>query len=342
MTASVALQYVGLLTDHCERNALPAERLFSAAGLDPAVLADREARLPYAGFQALLATAAHALDDPDLGLHVGQHALPGYYGPYGYTLITSRTPRELLACTMRYSSLVSDACRVEIVERDDELVRYWRSNLPGNASVGRLPEQLNACAWLTMARWVTASPELRPRWVAFRHSVPESAAEYEAIFRCPLRFDAPETALSFDLGHLDKPLPQADPQMRRMMEAMCRRLEHKLGTTIVPGWLSACRRAIVDGLGAGTPRLEPIAAAIDCAPAELRQRLADRGTSFRDLVDELRRDLTLDYLPDLSLSLVDVAYLTGFSEQSAFQRAFKRWTGQTPRRYREGMVSGAR
>ncbi len=337
--ATVAVHYVRLLTDYCERQGLPAAGLFRDQGLEPALLDERDARLPYAEFQALLERAATRLKDPCLGLHVGAQAQPGYYGPYGFTLMTCRSAQELLVRSVRYSFLVCDAYRIEVVRKAQEGIRYWRSNLPGGAAHGRLHEQLNAAAWLTMARWVTAQPRLSLRWISFRHSVPDDVREYEAMFRCPLRFGAQETSLGFDLSHLDLPLTQADPEVSRMMEAVCQRLEQRLGSSLEPPWFAACRQAIVDALGSGEPEPAKVAATAGLGLAELRQRLAARRTSFRKLVGELQRELALSYLQDPSLSLIDIACLTGFSEQSAFQRAFKRWTGRTPGEYRRQGIS---
>ena len=324
------MHYVRLVTDYGDRRSLPAARLFAEAGLDTRLLDQREARLPYRGFEQLLERAAAALDDPVLGLHVGASAQPGYYGPYGFTLTTCGTAREVLARSTRYSALVSDAYRVEFAEQGDELIRYWRSNLSGGARPRRLHEQLNSAAWLTMARWVSGQPELNPNWIAFCHVRPADVSEYEALFRCPLRFGAAVTTFSMDRRLLDRPLPQADPRVQRMMEAVCQRLEQQFGTAIEPAWLAACRKAVVAALGRSEPKLETIAAAAGLSAGALQQRLAERKTNFRELVDGIRRDLALSYLQDPSLSLIDIACLLGFSEQSAFQRAFKRWTGATP------------
>jgi AraC-like DNA-binding protein len=342
MSATVAMHYVRLVTDYCGRHGVPSVRLLAPLGRDVAMLEDREARLPYAEFHALLEEASRILSDANLGLHVGVSAQPGYYGPYGFTLMTCRTTRDLLARSVRYSALVSDAYRIEVEQRTDEVIRYWKSNLPDPTLPGRLHEQLNLAAWITMARWVTALPDLAPRWIACRHRpAPDDERAYESVLRCRVMFGAPDTAVGFDPRQLDLPLSQADREVQRMMEAVCLRIEQRLGTTVEPPWMAACRAEIVTSLANGEPVPEDIAAATELTVVELKQRLAARGTSLRELIGNVRRELAMSYVHDPSLTFIDIACMLGFSEQSAFQRAFKRWTGQTPGEYRRRLSGGS-
>lgn len=331
--ASVTVHFVRLLTDYCEQRDISARRLFAAVGLDVAVLEQADARLPFTSFARMCDDAAAQLGDGFLGLHLGQAIRPGHFGPHGFTLISCSTVREQLERSLRYSGLVFDACRNEFEERGDEVIRHWRSRLPGGASPGRLQDELNMAAWITLARWFTAVPDARPNWIAFRHPRPHDTREYEALFRCPLRFAADDTAVAFDRRYAELPLAQADPEIRAMMDALCERSLQRLEDG-QPAWLVDCRRALVASFADGEPVLAAVAARIGLTPRALRYRLEQRGASFRALVESVRQELAHSYLADPSLSLVGIAYLLGFSDQSAFQRSFKRWTGSTPGDYR--------
>ena len=336
--ASVAAHLVRLLTDHAARQGLPAGALLSAAGLSRFALDDNEARLPFTDFQRLCDEAARLLHDPCLGLHAGAGVRPGHLGSHGFALMSCTTVRELMQRSLRYSSLVIDACRNEFTVRDGLCIRYWRSNLPGAAPAGRIQDELNMALWISLARWVSDQPALSPAWVSFQHAEPADPDEYQRLFRCPLHFGAPDTAIAFPATLLDLPLPQANPAVRQMLDALCERLLLQLASKNEPDWLAACRQAIVQAFTQGVPEPAAIAGSVGMTEDELRQKLGERLLSFRALVDELRRQLALGYIQDASLNLVDIAFLLGFSEQSAFQRAFKRWTATTPGEYRRQLV----
>ena len=142
-------------------------------------------------------------------------------------------------------------------------------------------------------------------------------------------FPAPETAIAFSVTGTDKPLPTSNPQLVAMMEDVCARLLEEPGDSLEPAWLSIARAAVLESFKLGMPELSRIAGAAGMTEDELRKQLNRRGLSFRSFVDNLRHGLAMGYVRDPTLTLVDIAFLLGFSEQSAFQRAFKRWTGKT-------------
>jgi len=131
---------------------------------------------------------------------------------------------------------------------------------------------------------------------------------------------------------LRKPLAQADPGLRvRMEERAARLAEERSAPDLL---VTRVRELVARGIRDALPDLEAAAASLELSPAALKRRLAERGTSYSKIVDDTRRQLALGYIADATLTLVDVAYLCGFSEQSAFNRAFKRWTGVPPGEYR--------
>ncbi|WP_374442616.1 helix-turn-helix domain-containing protein [Pseudomonas panipatensis] len=112
----------------------------------------------------------------------------------------------------------------------------------------------------------------------------------------------------------------------------------ELGDVLEPTWLSIARRTVFESFCHGVPDIKVVAAATGFSEAKLKDRLAERGLSFRGFIDDLRRALAVGYMGNHGFSLVDVAYLLGFSEQSSFQRAFNRWTGKTPGDYRRSLL----
>jgi AraC-like DNA-binding protein len=188
---------------------------------------------------------------------------------------------------------------------------------------------------VTFSRWATNREDLNPLWVSFKHAKPADVRCYEGLFRCELRFGSNETAIGANAELAELRLPQANPQVRLLMEDLCNDLVKQLGNALEPGWLASARRSTILAIQQGVPSSDEIAKAIGLHPEQFKLLLASRGLSFRALLDDLRHALALRHMQDSSLSLVDIAYLLGFSEQSSFQRAFKRWSGFTPGDYRK-------
>lgn len=246
---------------------------------------------------------------------------------------------ELMEQTARYSVLTMDAGHNVFELRRNEYIRYRRSNLPDGASLGWLQEDLQNASGITLARWFGSREDFNPNWVSFRHGKPNNLAEYEKLFRCPMHFNASETAMSFDPEYVRLPLPHVDPQLNRVRDDLCSPLLTQLGDAVEPAWLSIARRTALESFRHGVPDIKIVAAATGLAEAQLNERLAERGLSFRGFIDDLRQAMAVGYMRNHGFTLVDVAYLLGFSEQGSFQRAFKRWIGKTPGDYRRNLDS---
>lgn len=335
---SIATWYVRLLTDFSEECGVPASRLFENRSIDPAVLDDPDARISCHDFLEMCRFFQSLHPTPHLGLQLGQRMQHRYLGAYGFVLMSCSTTRELLDQFSRYSVLANNAGQVRVEEQEGLLIQTWRGAVADEASAIFLDELVLA-SWTAMSRRISGRPDIAPLWVSFRHAQPDDIGRYQDLFRCELRFGADDAATVSSARGLDTRLPQGDPKVREILSALCERLLKQLGSPLEPAWLTACRRAIVEAFRNGEPDIGRIAAVLKLSPTTLRQRFKDQLLSFRTFSDELRHELALGYLADPQLSLVDVAYLLGFSEQSAFQRAFKRWTGITPGEHRRNRSS---
>jgi AraC-like DNA-binding protein len=334
---TLASHFVRVLVDYCTARGLSAAKIFADCKIDEAVLDDPEQRMGYIDFLQLCQAAANALDDPALGLHLGQEIKPEYLGPYGFALMSSDTPREMMAKSTRYSILAIDAGFNEFVEIGDECIRYWRHTFSESVPGSHLLDELVTASWLVMAREIGGQQDFTPNWVSLRSTKPADPTPYGNLFGCPVTFEAAEYAVAFDKAVLDVPIRHGHPELRNQLDALCEQLLTQLLNDRDPQWLQDCRRMIIESLEVEPPELRTIAAKLDMASGTLRLRLAKCGRTFRGLVDEIRQEMALSYLQNPDLGLVDIAYLLGFSEQSAFQRAFKRWTGHSPGEYRQSI-----
>ncbi len=184
-----------------------------------------------------------------------------------------------------------------------------------------------------ISREVSAG-EFMPLAVYFRHAPRGDVSVYEEHFGCPVRFASGRDALLVSEESIDVPNKLGDETIASYFD---RHLEEHLASLARDGDLVLrLRRAIVNVLSEGVPTVSSMASELAMSARTLQRRLADQGHSFQSVVDMARKDLAQQLLAETDYSLAEVAFLTGFSEQSGFSRAFKRWAGQTPRSYRIG------
>lgn len=334
---TVSGSFIRVLVDFCVANGLAASELLASCGQQQSLLDDPDARISYLVFMDLCRLLAKQLNEPSVGVLIGQRMKPSFLGPYGIALISCSSARETLAAAARYSVLAVDVGSVEIEEQAKETFRLWCNPLSDNVPDGYIFDDLILSSWMSMMRQVLGLPDLAPLWVSFKHRRPADVSAYESLFRCPLRFGAADYAIGTETKYLDMPLTQGHPEIKASMNALCEQMLKKLQSPAEPAWLGETRRLIVESFKNGSPDLTEIAKKMNTGPAALKARMARSSLTFRQLVEDVRYELALRYLQDPMLTLVDIAYLLGFSEQSAFQRAFKRSAGITPGQHRKDL-----
>lgn len=331
MPNTVSLAYLQALFDYTRSRGLADEALL---GCTPLNLQDGEARCTEAMAAQLFEKAAVLLDDPTLGLHAGERIRPGHYGVLGYVLMNCATLGEALDYLLRYQALIIDLRGgFSIFAEEDSVVV---SCPPDEDWPMRQLAEFNLSASISFMRWVTGY-QGSPRRIDFNYPAPAGLQVYQQFFGCDLRFDRPCYQLALPLSWLRMPLIRPDMTMRA---AMLRLAEQQLlalprGDDLLAG----ARGVIARRLSEGQVDLSWVADRLSIGTRTLQRALQTNGSSFSGLVDDVRQELAKRYLADSTLTAVDAAFLLGFSEQSAFQRAFKRWTGLTPGEYRRTLPS---
>jgi AraC-like DNA-binding protein len=307
----------------------PAE-ICATAGLAPETLSDPAARVPPQTFNALWQAVAHRSGDPDFGLHLAEAADQMAGGSLLLAvLMNCATVGDALEKLARYHGLTTDmvylrvaphgrdvACRLEAASG----ISLQRHAL--EAMVGSLAGTLRR---LTRDQAVFSA-------VHFSHAAPVSTTAHQRFFGCPVHFGQARTELRFSREVLTWPVALANAQLLEKLEQVAQAM---LSQAAAPNpWANRVTHQISQKLLRGEkPDLEAVASALALGPRQLQNRLRAEGVTFQRLLDDLRRDAALRYLQDGALPLCDIAFLLGFTEQSAFNHAFKRWTGSRPRDY---------
>lgn len=305
------------------------EGIVRRAGLSLAELQDPDARVLLEDALRLSAVAAADVRDEAFGLHLAELYRPGVFGLLDYLAHSSLTLREALVHLCRYNRLLQDAAET-LLEIDDERAIVWQRVLGGISFPPALAE--NAMANLVVIGRALTGNALVPLEVHFTHPSPPYAAEHERIFQTKVTFDSSRDAVVLSADQLALPLANADAGLCSILERhACSLLE---GLPPVASFSSRVRGIVASELKNGFVTAERMASRLDMSTRTLQRRLEDEDTTFEDLVDELRRALTKRYLDDPAMSIEQIALLVGYSEASAFRRAFRRWFGTSATRYR--------
>jgi AraC-like DNA-binding protein len=313
---------------------LDAEAARRAAGLKRAELDDPDGRVPFAAHAALWEVLSRGGDS--VGLEIGQRLGRRGLGVIGHLLASAGTVGEALDAVQEFRAVVLEEA-VPRVERSQGIVSLVQSIPPRLARL-RHPAEAQASASLLLLRGLVRE-ELLPLRAAFPHPRPADAGAHAALFRCPLEWNAAETSLTFDATVERKRIASADDGLfaflRRQADRQLAALPREAD------WVSQCRGQLLRRLPDGEPAAADVARALGTSVRTLHRRLAAEGTAFADLLDEVRAERAEQLVADPGLTLYEVSWLLGYSEQAAFTRAFRRWRGVAPRTWRE-RSAGAR
>ena len=318
------------VAEFCRARGHDADAMCRSAGLNPAVLAEADARVSYAAAARLGARALEITRDDNFGLHLAEDVRDTQNFDAGALLLmASPTVRVALERMARHQRYWGDGTRAALVREPGGLaVRYV---LPGASGAYRRHADECAMAEIALGVRVLAGPGLRPRRVRFRHAPPPEISEHRALFDCAVEFRAAETEIVFDDAVLDAPMHQAN-------EAFCAIFEHQVQRALarLPPAASTSegiRATARAALAGGDCTLAGTARSLGVSTRTMQRRLQADGTSFGAIVDALRREMALAYL-DRRVPIADVASRLGYADATAFHHAFRRWTGSSPLRHR--------
>lgn len=312
-----------------DQQGLDSREMARQLDLDLDRLSQQDSRAPLEGFNLLLQMAAQELQDPGLGLRLGSWSDNRKMGVIGHIVFNNRTLRQGLEQYQRLASLVNEGIQVQFEVRPELACVSYHCTAPDDYHAINLERMLTQ-AVTRAKRYVSERIYLTS--VGFAHQPTTGISNYEAVFGCRPSFGEECCFLCFDSQFLDFELPQRNPYLHqalsRHVETLLRKLPVRRSLT------QQVAKTVEKSLPTGEVDAEKIADKLAMSRQTLYRKLKLEGTSFHDLVEEVRRNKARAYLKAGRYSLSEIAFLLGFSEQSAFSRAFKRWTGKTPAQYR--------
>jgi AraC-like DNA-binding protein len=326
--------YLQPLLEAAQARGIEPLALARAAGLPDRALWPLPESLATDDYITLLAAGAQMAQDPHFGLHVGERVKLGTYSVYGLILLSCSHFGQAFEQTMRYEQLAHDLGRSQL-HLDGAMARYeWISNYP--EANRHLAESVFA-GIRVFGNWL-AGATLPPAQLAFAHARESDPAEYERIFGVLPSFGAPAHTATFDAQLLAWPVPNADVGLYPVLQQHAEQLlaqRAKEESDDSAGIVAQVNAAIIRNLAHDRVRLSSIADELKLSPRTLQRKLSEAGASFQQVLDQARYALAKDYLRQAGLSLVDISFLLGYQEQSAFNHAFKEWSGMNPGAWRE-------
>ncbi|HEY9646126.1 MAG TPA: AraC family transcriptional regulator [Chroococcidiopsis sp.] len=314
------------------------DTLCTTVGLDPALLRMPDQRIPGTLHLEIWREAVKQTGDENLGLHLGEVFNLANFGIPGYVLLNCHTVGELLEKFSRYNRLFCQLAQVSVAASGG--IVFFECNcdceLPFHQATCQLEElrysvECTFSSLLTVVKDLTGKPlRLLSAW--FQYESPANRAEYERIFQTDLQFEKPVNRLIFDANCLDWTIMTSNAALLPLFERHAEAMLDAIDTT--QGYTHKVSQAIAHQLKGELPTINAIAHKLAISVRQLQRELKQEGTSFQKLLDATRQELALRHLKDPATPIHDIAFLLGFSDSSAFNRAFKRWTGHAPGIYR--------
>jgi len=294
---------------------------------------DPDVRVPEPTAEAAWRMAAAVTRDDAIGVHVAEALPRGALDLVEYAFRSSPSLASGLERLARYGRVLSDRVAARVDANGDGLRFLLRDT--GTTDIHPARAEFGLATVLRLARETTGSA-IVPHHVCFAHGAPFDPSEHERFFRAKVRFGAGSNMIVLSTADADRPLVGADAALAAIVR---RRLEKALVARDEPtsGSLgSRVRRLIVENLGQAPLTPDAAARLLAVSRRSLSRRLAEEGTSFKTILDEVRAEFARALLVDRSLTIADVAFFLQYSEPAAFHRSFRRWTGQTPGEFRRG------
>lgn len=329
---SISVRFARAVLKQTVQHGLDPIALLRKNRISPRLLLEDEARISVERFADLQVSTMLALQDEALG-YASRRMPIGSWSMMCHAVIGSATLGQALSRFSRFYQLFEFGLH-PVMTTDGDRTRLCLQQLDVDDSASSYYSELILSNSQRFANWLVQE-QLPLHQVSLKQPPVARREEYHQVFMGnPVQFEQESAALVYSTSLMEKPLRQNEASLRHFLRHPALfMLTQQFATD---SWTARVRDILRQKMD-GMPELNEVAALLDLHPQTLRRRLAGEGTSFMDIKNRLRRDTALHFLGKQGLSIEEIAHRAGFSESSAFIRAFKGWTGVTPYGYRKGL-----
>jgi AraC-like DNA-binding protein len=323
----IAIQPVRSLINFCERQGLDRSSMLQATSLSEDQLNDGRLLIDVNRFEDLYRHVSMNLRDSNIGFKFGQIFEADRWGVLGYIALTSQSMVAAMEAQYKFQSLSGNMGAPLQLNHGAVTTLQW---VPAYNCSHHLPEQI-ITGLVSLARILTNNNKYTPSSVFFTQKAHGDKASYTHYFNCPVNFSAEFNGIIMSNQELNSSLTKSDFELNQVL---IQHAQSMLAHQTFSSPMEVIKDYVIKTLPTHVPDIEEVAKYLNLSVRSTQRKLHDYGTSFSQVLDAIRKELALTYLRQTHNSALYVSERLGFSEQSAFQRAFKRWTGTTPRRYR--------
>ncbi len=329
---SVSVDFINILIKEGDRFGIDPLIFFKRMGFDPDILKAPNERLPAHKCHYLATELLNLIHDPDLGLHLGEVF---DYVMDAMHVITFNSPTlgEALTNFCKYYPLMHDLCIPVFSEKGSTAslsleLQYQITDMNELRQFieGHFAYYINLLTRLT-------GEEISLDSVQFIHASPTDTKEHDRIFKIPVLFNQPENKMTFNKKYLDLPVLVANAEILDTLKSYAEKLQKKIYREDL--FSGEVETAIIQNLLSGKTDIETISGQFAMSKRSLQIKLNKEGVTYQDILDKVKREHAIQLLEQSPIPIIDITFLLGYSEQSAFNRAFKKWTGFTPGEYRQ-------
>lgn len=319
-----------LLIQHMAAQGISRQGLLQGTPYKDADVFVQECELIDAGDYCRIIRNALALTgNPALGLTRSRQVFLSDFDAYGYAIMSSENLRAVAAIGIEFWMLSGSLLEITTYTDNDVAVFEFTPRIPMDDVLPYVAEESMSVTY-QLCRFLVGD-KFAVTEVEFSYPQPAYIDDYKKVFDCPLRFDSVTNAIRVPVSVLDEPLMMSSPQVARLCKMQCDALMKNLSAN--DGFVESIRRFLIEARP-NFPTIDEMADRLHISARTLRRRLKARNTSYRDLLDEIRLELSQQYLRDTHLSIDQIAALVGFEETTSFRKAYKGWTGMSASQYR--------
>lgn len=326
--------WLTLIAPALDSYGIDGRQFLAARGVDYERDSDPALRFPINAMSRIWEDAVAETGADDFGLVAGALITPNTLSVLGMAMWSACTLKEQLECFIRYQFILASASRMKLVEQGEHLISTtWLYRKEDGSLL--IPEcsQDAICAAMHTLRRTLYNRNYSPQKVELVRSRPANPERYEAFFGCPVVFEQPAIRVYIRLRDALAPIPGGSPYVAKAAERLLE--DYAAQARMPPDIVGQLRQALTLLLPQGKATMDQVVKQLHTSKRTFHRKLEERGTSFREQMEDFRRELACSYMKQHELTVGDISFMLGFSSSSNFTRAFKRWTGYTPQDYRQ-------